>query len=100
MMGAMQDLGTAVQDEAAAAENSVLDAVDDRDKEVSRAVRQAILDQPDVRTTQLEVSAKDETVTLRGTVPTEVENQIAEHAARDAVGSSYRVDDQITVCGN
>lgn len=68
----------------------------EQNSEVSSRVQSAISDQ-DLQIRGLTVDAHDQVVTLRGTIGSEVENQVAEKAARQAAGDDYSIDDKLEV---
>ena len=99
---AAKDAEKAVDADAVATGQSFADATDSTAKanhDTSARVKQALLDSPDIETTDLKVDTNGRTVTLHGGVQTEEQNQRAEQLARELLGSAYTVEDQLKVGG-
>jgi osmotically-inducible protein OsmY len=97
---AAKDAEKGIVADATAAGHTITGAVDNTSKvnnQTSAKVKQAILDAPDIETTDLTVDTNGRTVTLHGSVLTEVQNQRAEQLARSVLGSAYYVNDQLAV---
>jgi len=97
---AAKDTGKAIGADAKAVGHSVANAANgttDPNDDTTKRIKKAILDAPDIQTNDLVVEADDRKVTLRGTVQSEIQNQLAEHLARRLLGSAYEVDDQLQV---
>jgi hypothetical protein len=98
----MRQAGATLQADADAAQKPLSDAAAKVQKalnndETSVAVKQALIAAKDLQISDLEVDTKDKTVTLRGSVPTEDQNQRAEKLTRTMLGSSYIVEDDLMV---
>jgi osmotically-inducible protein OsmY len=97
---AIESAGKAVDADATALGHKLSDTVSESSSsndQVSEKVRRALLGATDIQTSGLSVSTSGHKVILRGRIRSEVENQQAEHIARDAAGKGFTVDDQLNV---
>ena len=97
IQAAVKDTGAAIKADATHAKEAAQDVLAKND--LASKIRKGIQDRPELKVTDLAVDVSGSTVTLKGTIPTEVLNQRTEHLARHLAGPGYQVEDQISVSG-
>ena len=100
LASAAKETGLAVSEDVSKAGHSVADSVDITSRtndDLSDRIQDALLKSKQINTRGLSVSTSGQLVVLRGEVGSEIENQQAEHIAREVAGNGYSVDDQLKV---
>ena len=69
------------------------------DATMTPKVKQALLGASGLETKDINVETANNTITLKGSVPTADQKKQAETVAKGVAGKDYKVDDQLTVSG-